>query len=729
SPNFLPDEEPSTTTDWQVAVADGDGLLDGEEDANRDGRVDANHTDPNNADTEDDGLNDGLEVKGANPTNALLADTDADGLSDSREDFNRNGAFDDGETNPNNPDTDEGGLYDGEEVSAGLNPLSNADDLKIAGRGCNASGGELPLFAVLVLAVAALRRRRQPPVLFLLVGALFLLPATARAQAPSSTAIDVQQFKPGPSSDDLLGLHGAAVNKHLHWQVGLWTNYGHQPLGVINPSSDHFIGQIVRSQWTTDVVGAVGLFDRLELAVALPLTYQRGLTSTPATASVGGVDLRRFGLGDIRLVAKALVLKRDQLELGVAVPVMFPSGGADSFYGGMGVGAQPRIAGAWRTERLRVLVNLGVNLRRPQQLRNLKVGNELAYALGGEVQVIERVAVEATLAGAVGLLEQDPEELPLELLAAARYRINSLFSVTAGAGTGLSRGYGNPLFRVLAGVTFTPAFSPLRVESDADSDGIADARDRCRNQPEDRDGFEDTDGCPDLDNDQDALPDAADRCANEPETVNGFEDEDGCPDQQPLPPSDTDGDGFLDSVDKCPTSAEDKDGFEDEDGCPDPDNDRDGILDEADKCPDHPEVVNGTDDEDGCPDQGKAKVKLEGEKIIVLDKVYFATSKDIILPRSFPLLKQVHALLRAHPELKKIRVEGHTDSVGKKSKNLDLSQRRANNVRRFLVNQGIAEDRLEAVGYGDQRPIMPNTTIRGRERNRRVEFVVISDGG
>jgi OOP family OmpA-OmpF porin len=203
----------------------------------------------------------------------------------------------------------------------------------------------------------------------------------------------------------------------------------------------------------------------------------------------------------------------------------------------------------------------------------------------------------------------------------------------------------------------------VRIESaDSDGDGIPDKDDKCPNEPEDRDGFQDDDGCPDPDNDADGVLDANDRCPLDPgpasnfgcpaeapkdsdgdgipdnldrcpyqaEDKDGFEDEDGCPDpdndgdglldtadkcpNQAGPPTnfgcpvlDRDGDGILDKDDKCPDEPEDKDGFEDEDGCPDLDNDRDGIPDAQDKCPNEPEDKDGFEDEDGCPDPDNDK--------------------------------------------------------------------------------------------------------------------------
>ncbi|MFY1830716.1 cell envelope biogenesis protein OmpA, partial [Myxococcus fulvus] len=162
SPNFRPDEDPSTTTDPKKPDTDGDGLTDGEEDANHNGRVDARETDPNNPDTDGDGLPDGIEVKGENPTDPLDPDTDGDGLPDGVEDANHNGRVDAGETDPNNPDTDGGGASDGVEVADGSNPLDGNDDFLIAGGGCSTGGAAtLAPLALLLLALPMRRRARR----------------------------------------------------------------------------------------------------------------------------------------------------------------------------------------------------------------------------------------------------------------------------------------------------------------------------------------------------------------------------------------------------------------------------------------------------------------------------------------------------------------------------------------------------------------------------------------
>ncbi|RLB54993.1 MAG: hypothetical protein DRI34_11260 [Deltaproteobacteria bacterium] len=280
---------------------------------------------------------------------------------------------------------------------------------------------------------------------------------------------------------------------------------------------------------------------------------------------------------------------------------------------------------------------------------------------------------------------------------------------------------------------------------DKDSDGLTDNVDKCPEQPEDKDGFQDDDGCPDPDNDGDGITDAKDKCPDDKGTVehqgcpfsdqdaDGLADkEDKCPEQagprenQGCPWGDQDEDGLTDNVDKCPRQAEDKDGFEDDDGCPDPDNDKDGIPDDKDKCPLEPETINGVKDSDGCPDKGRVVVIVRKKKIEILQKVYFATGRSTILRRSYRLLDQVAQVLRGHSEIKRVRIEGHTDSRGSERFNQRLSEARARSVMRYLVKKGgIDPARLEAVGYGESKPIADNKTRKGREANRRVEFTIL----
>ncbi len=244
-----------------------------------------------------------------------------------------------------------------------------------------------------------------------------------------------------------------------------------------------------------------------------------------------------------------------------------------------------------------------------------------------------------------------------------------------------------------------------------------------------------------VDRDGDGVPDAEDRCPDVPGPAANH----GCPVTK-----DTDGDGVPDDIDRCPLDPEDKDGFQDEDGCPDPDNDNDGIVDAMDACPNNPGPLENhgcplldrdgdgvPDSEDKCPDvpgpkenQGCPKyalVQVKQDRIELRQQVHFATRKHRVLPDSFRLLNQVVQVLKDMPHVR-VRIEGHTDSIGGEIPNKNLSQKRAEAVMAYLVSKGIAPDRLEAVGHGSTRPMASNKTEKGRSRNRRTEFHIISVG-
>jgi outer membrane protein OmpA-like peptidoglycan-associated protein len=243
------------------------------------------------------------------------------------------------------------------------------------------------------------------------------------------------------------------------------------------------------------------------------------------------------------------------------------------------------------------------------------------------------------------------------------------------------------------------------VAKDSDADGVPDDIDRCPLDPEDKDAFQDEDGCPDADNDADGIVDKADACPGEAGPIESR----GCP------VTDKDADGVPDTEDKCPTVA----GLKDNQGCPDADKDGDTIVDRLDKCPEQFGAPP-----DGCPKK-YTLVEVKKEKIEIKQQVHFATAKFRVLPDSFPLLNQVVQVLNDFPKMR-IAIEGHTDSVGKEASNMRLSQRRAEAVQDYVVSKGISPDRLEAIGFGPTKPVASNKTARGRALNRRTEFRVVA---
>ncbi len=342
----------------------------------------------------------------------------------------------------------------------------------------------------------------------------------------------------------------------------------------------------------------------------------------------------------------------------------------------------------------------------------------------------------------------DEQKLSEEVVGGLKLFVEkNSYLVMGGGRRTWSAGYQAADLRLFLGFIFEPSIG------DRDGDGYLDDEDECPDDPEDFDNFEDEDGCPDPDNDKDGILDVDDRCVNIPEDIDGDQDEDGCPeggegdrdgdgildsdDECPDEPEDVDGfededgcpdpdndkDGILDVDDDCPLDPEDKDGFEDEDGCPDPDNDRDQILDVDDKCPNDPETYNGHEDEDGCPDKGR--ILLEGNDLVILDKILFETDSAEILPESFPIIKAVVSTLHHHPEFKIVEVAGHADERSTDDHNLKLTQARAESVVKALADRGIDKKRLIHQGYGEYCPVDDASNPVAWEKNRRVEFKIV----
>ena len=316
-----------------------------------------------------------------------------------------------------------------------------------------------------------------------------------------------------------------------------------------------------------------------------------------------------------------------------------------------------------------------------------------------------------------------------------------------GAGARYTNGFEAANIRGFVGFIFEPSIG------DRDGDGFKDDVDKCPDEPEDFDGFQDKDGCPDPDNDNDGIPDVDDRCPNEPEDRDGDQDADGCPegndgdrdgdgildskDKCPDEPEDRDGfqdkdgcpdpdndhDGIPDKQDACPNDPEDRDGFQDKDGCPDPDNDKDGIPDVVDKCPNEPETFNGFQDVDGCPDKGS--VIIQENNIIILDKIKFRTASAEILPESNKILDAVATTIIHHPEFVLMEVAGHADERADEFYNLRLTQDRVNSVMAALIHRGVDKSRLRSKGYGFYCPEDPAHNAKAWETNRRVEFKIV----
>jgi OOP family OmpA-OmpF porin len=258
---------------------------------------------------------------------------------------------------------------------------------------------------------------------------------------------------------------------------------------------------------------------------------------------------------------------------------------------------------------------------------------------------------------------------------------------------------------VLLGLTMTldrskPAPSAAPPPPDGDADGIADAQDSCPAV-----AGAAPNGCP-PDSDGDKVIDSEDKCP----LAAGLAP-DGCP-----PPPDRDGDKTVDADDDCPDVPGDF-----KRGCPNPDPDSDGVTAEQDKCPSEAETANGYQDADGCPDELPAAVKKFSG---VIAGIEFDLGKATIRPVSRPILDSAIETLKAYPELK-ILVTGHTDNVGKRETNVELSKKRADSVKDYLLSKGIEVSRITTRGAGPDEPLEAGDTQAARQKNRRIEFKLV----
>jgi outer membrane protein OmpA-like peptidoglycan-associated protein len=577
--------------------------------------------------------------------------------------------------------------------------------------------------------------------------------------AGQQTALDVQLFEPSTSPRAIFMVEAAQVPAHLTFTAGLWGSYANLPLVLRVPSGP--TAPIVEHDARAEIHASLGLFQALELGVAVPVAYTRharavvggagGLLIDGVTAPNGaGALVGSLRAGDARLSVKVPLLRAPvelagRLQLSVPTGGLFADGPCERLEAGQPAtacaldGGRPVTAGqgfsssvAWsvlpqlllsrQAGPVLLAANVGYRLRSRNGLSArglpLVVDDELQWGIAARWSASPRVAVSAEVNGRVGVLNAmgfddgnqpavNSASFPVELLGGVEVRASSAIALDFGLRRGLSAGYGAPFLGGFAGLRWSVV-------------GRA-----CAHGPEDYDGFEDQDYCEDPDNDRDGVLDGEDRCPNDPEDLDGVLDVDGCADP------DNDADGRTDDVDRCPVEPEDHDGTADADGCPDPDNDRDGVNDVADQCPNDPEDLDHFEDADGCPEPGPQPVVVTRteSRLLLSQRIYFEHDSDVIRNVSFDILNEVAVTLRRNPDIGLLRIEGHTDSQGAAQYNLDLSFRRARAVVEYLVQRGVERSRLDFRGYGSQRPASANATADDLALNRRVEFLIAQQGG
>lgn len=609
----------------------------------------------------------------------------------------------------------------------------------------------------------------------LAVAALLGLPGLARAQSSGldddDQSVDVELFRPPADTMGYFAVPSSATLPHLHVSGSLWVSYANDPVVLVfegertAPVSALVDGDdgdgIIDDRLGAWIQAGIGLSRYFSFTIDMPLIlWQDGYNLNTIDDPTSAPDpLIAAGSGDLRLIPKLVALDLDKVPVGIAVmaPLGLPTGNGGSFLGEEAVSFQPSVALEFadgsvreRAYTIRGALNAGYLARDLNRVRGVELGNAFVYGAALGIRPVDGLELITEFHGQI--LGSDTVRQVGEVNFGLKGLVGELVTINLGGGVGVLSGVGAPDWRMLGGVTVAPNLDPNTLDKDKDGivnkkdqcvtipedkdgyrdedgcpdedndrDGFTDDEDRCPDDPEDKDGFQDRDGCPDPDNDKDGLVDEEDRCVDDPENYNDYEDDDGCPDDKP--PDDTDGDGFDDIIDRCTRDPEDFDDWEDDDGCPEPDNDGDSFLDADDACPNEREIFNGVTDEDGCPDEGR--VVIEKSNIRILDKIYFDFNKATIQPISYSLLDEIAAVILGNPDLLKIRIEGHTDDVGSDVFNLKLSQSRAESVVAALVQRGVAPERLDAAGFGESRPLLPNDTEENRAENRRVEFLIV----
>jgi len=547
-------------------------------------------------------------------------------------------------------------------------------------------------------------------------------------------------FDPAVDTKGHITMDGSPVLPHLAFSLGLLLDFGfHSWISVeqtgqgtddFDPYNHVILDRMISARFQANF----GLWDRVAVGLQIPIMVPFGefYELDPEGFQVQSYWSNKGTFGDIGLHIKAQAFRSDWHPVGLAfiAQYLIPSGKSELLTGEPGGGAfvfkaivdsEPAI---W----YRVGLNFGIRLpldgdkASQDNYLNWNETNTLLFHYGPAIYfglgqsfniwpglmdlVLEFYGNQ--MINQMGNLSY----LSMEALGAFKFYIEESSYLMAGYAHGIpiadtESGYSlqNMEHRMFLGFWYEPSMD-LRVRDD------------------------------ELDRDGDGIFDKDDACPDDPEDLNGIDDQDGCPEH------DMDGDGIKDEVDKCPIVPEDKDGDRDEDGCPEEkeyvgsasagpsataDRDMDRIVDINDSCPDEPETYNGSEDEDGCPDQGN--VVVTNSSLMILKKVYFEYNSDKIMEISFNILNEVAATINNNPQITKIQIQGHADERGNDRYNLKLTQRRAAAVYRYLADKGVDRGKMAHEGYGEYCPVIEESTEAAWEENRRVEFKVIEING
>lgn len=577
---------------------------------------------------------------------------------------------------------------------------------------------------------------------------------------------------------DGLAIHRPGSLSKAGWHLGGVVEYAHRPLVLILPTGDdREIEPALSDLVVVNLGGGWTPTERLRFNATLPLV----LTSKGLDGRAGPA------LGDARIDAMALLVDPDDnngIGVGLVPWIDLPTGATRRYLGRRTVGAGGVLAGTYEADGYTLSGNLGLQGEPGVEVLNLQGGVGFVGAISGNVLLDERssLGLEARVQAPASKNIRAGTGTPSEVLLSYRRRADSGAWLVGGLGAPLSPGAGAALFRAFIGGGFGrigPA--PTR---DRDLDGIADDLDACPTEPETVNGYIDEDGCPD--SLSELVVEVSWKGAPAPEARLSVEGKDGvetarlddaASHSRQVPPDSmwsltatqgaclrgeakqlVDSERAVAKVElELVPSATIRLTVKDEKGNPVPGAQFTWEGEDLDCVPEPPaldstgraminvgagdhrlvvgapgyrftEVPASVANGDDIPIDvvlTKTKLKVEKSRIVILEKVNFELNKATIKSNSYELLDEVADVIRRNPEAGRVEVQGHTDAQGSESYNLDLSQRRAEAVRAYLVDKGVDRKRLIAVGFGESKPIAPNNTRAGRAENRRVEFILI----
>jgi OOP family OmpA-OmpF porin len=477
-----------------------------------------------------------------------------------------------------------------------------------------------------------------------------------------------------PAGDRALLVPGSDARGAHTLRAHVALDHALQPLVVIGPDATAY--PVLERQTFVAPGVSFALAHRFLFALEAPVLVSEEAGWRPFGAPVIGTGKHGPGLGDLELSARARLLgASDAAVKGSArVDAWLPTGKAD-FAGDGALRARPAVAMEVTTKRARAALEAGFVFRRRSLLPALlpvRTGSALTTGVAAGLTVDRHARFEVggevalSLAAGGGARLLDPRSTAGQALLSLRTEWKPLpLSLTLAGGPGLGQGPGAADVRVLARITYSPEEPPP--PPDGDGDGIPDLGDACPRVRGVSSGDPMMHGCPELptDTDGDTIPDMRDACPKRPGLGHLDRKLHGCPPAPPPPPP-------------APPPA------------PPP-----------------------------------PRATLVEQQIVITEQVQFETNTAVIRPESDSLLEEVAGILRAHPELVRVEVQGHTDSTGTPELNRRLSDERARAVMSWLVTRGIDPGRLGAVGYGETVPLGDNATDEGRTKNRRVEFRIL----